>query len=36
MTQTYKKGKLYEINLSDLLADPDQPRKVIDAQGWRT
>ena len=30
---TYKKGKLYDINLSDLLADPDQPRKVVDAQG---
>ena len=29
---TYKKGKLYDINLNDLLADPDQPRKVIDAQ----
>jgi len=29
---TYKKGKLYDINLNDLQADLDQPRKVIDAQ----
>jgi hypothetical protein len=29
---TYEKGKLYDINLNDLQADPDQPRKVIDAQ----
>lgn len=29
----YDKGKLYEINLNDLQADPDQPRKIIDAQG---
>lgn len=32
-TATYKKGKLYEINLSELLADPRQPRKSMDAQG---
>ena len=30
---TYKKGQLYQINLNDLQSDPDQPRKVIDAQG---
>ncbi|MCX5855796.1 MAG: ParB N-terminal domain-containing protein, partial [Deltaproteobacteria bacterium] len=29
---TYKKGQLYQLNLNDLQADPDQPRKVIDAQ----
>lgn len=33
MTQTYKKGRLYDIDLNDLLADPDQPRKIIDPQG---
>ena len=27
---TYEKGKLYTINLSDLHADPNQPRKFID------
>ncbi|MCX5811357.1 MAG: ParB/RepB/Spo0J family partition protein, partial [Proteobacteria bacterium] len=27
---TYEKGKLYTINLSDLHADPNQPRKSID------
>jgi ParB family chromosome partitioning protein len=32
-TVTYEKGKLYNLLLSDLQADPDQPRKVIDAQG---
>ena len=30
---TYEKGKLYDLLLSDLQADPDQPRKVIDPQG---
>jgi len=30
---TYEKGRLYQLNLNDLLADPDQPRKVMDAQG---
>ncbi|MCX5856092.1 MAG: ParB/RepB/Spo0J family partition protein, partial [Deltaproteobacteria bacterium] len=29
---TYEKGKLYDINLNDLLSDPNQPRKVIDPQ----
>ena len=29
---TYEKGKLYEINLNELQADPQQPRKSIDAQ----
>lgn len=29
---TYEKGKLYDINLTDLQADPNQPRKVIDPQ----
>jgi hypothetical protein len=29
---TYEKGKLYQINLNDLLADPYQPRKSMDAQ----
>jgi len=32
-TITYKKGKPYEINLNELLADPRQPRKNMDAQG---
>lgn len=32
-TTTYKKGKFYEINLNELLADPRQPRKSMDAQG---
>jgi ParB family chromosome partitioning protein len=32
-TTSYKKGKLYDINLSDLQPDPNQPRKSIDAQG---
>ncbi len=27
----YEKGRLYYLSLNDLLADPDQPRKVIDA-----
>lgn len=27
----YERGKLYHLSLNDLLADPDQPRKVIDA-----
>ena len=30
---TYEKGKLYDINMNDLLSDPNQPRKVIDPQG---
>jgi ParB family chromosome partitioning protein len=30
---TYEKGKLFDIPLVDLQADPDQPRKIIDAQG---
>jgi ParB family chromosome partitioning protein len=29
----YEKGKLYDIPLADLQADPDQPRKVIDPLG---
>ena len=32
-TTMYKKVKLYEINLNELLADPRQPRKSMDAQG---
>ena len=28
----YEKGKLYDINLKDLLSDPNQPRKVIEPQ----
>jgi len=27
----YERGKLYHISLNDLLTDPDQPRKIIDA-----
>jgi len=29
----HEKGKLYEINLNELLVDPRQPRKSMDAQG---
>ena len=32
VSSVYEKGKLYDINLNDLLADPAQPRKVMDAQ----
>ncbi len=28
----YEKGKLYEVNLDELRADPQQPRKSIDSQ----
>jgi ParB-like chromosome segregation protein Spo0J len=28
----YEKGQLYQIALSDLQTDPNQPRKVIDPQ----
>ena len=28
--ETYEKGKLYTINISDLNADPNQPRKYMD------
>jgi ParB family chromosome partitioning protein len=28
----YEKGQLYQLNLSDLQADPNQPRKVLDPQ----
>ena len=29
---TYEKGQLYQMNLNDLQADPNQPRKVMDTQ----
>jgi ParB family chromosome partitioning protein len=29
---TYKNGKLYEIPITDLIPDPNQPRKSIDAE----
>ncbi len=29
-TSTYEKGQLYQLNLSDLQADPNQPRKYLD------
>ena len=29
---TYEKGKLYQIPITDLKSDPDQPRKVIDPE----
>jgi len=29
---TYEKGKLYQISITDLKPDPDQPRKVIDPE----
>ena len=32
ITPVYEKAQLYQINLSELQADPDQPRKVIDPQ----
>ncbi len=28
----YQKGKLYQIPITDLVPDPDQPRKVIDPE----
>jgi hypothetical protein len=28
----YEKGKLYDLNISDLQPDPDQPRKYFDEQ----
>jgi len=28
----YEKGKLYHLSLNDILADPNQPRKVMEAQ----
>lgn len=28
----YEKGKLYSLSLNDILADPNQPRKVMEAQ----
>jgi hypothetical protein len=27
---TYEKGKLYDLNIADVLPDPDQPRKYFD------
>ncbi len=32
MTATYEKGKLYQLDLSQLQADPNQPRKYMDPQ----
>ena len=32
MTQTYKKGKLYDLPIIDLKPDPNQPRKSMDPQ----
>lgn len=32
MTQTYEKGKLYDIPITDFKIDPDQPRKSMDSQ----
>ena len=32
MTQTYEKGKLYDLSIIDLKPDPNQPRKSIDLQ----
>jgi len=29
---TYKKGKLYNLNIADVRPDPDQPRKYFDEQ----
>jgi len=29
---TYEKGNLYQIPITDLKPDPDQPRKVIDLE----
>lgn len=31
-TVTYEKGQLYQLNLTDLQADPNQPRKFMDPQ----
>jgi ParB family chromosome partitioning protein len=32
MAETYEKGKLYQLPLSELFADPEQPRKFFDEQ----
>jgi ParB family transcriptional regulator, chromosome partitioning protein len=32
-TVTYEKGKLYDVPISDLKTDPNQPRKSIDPEG---
>ena len=32
MTQTYKKGKLYDLPIIDLKTDPNQHRKSMDSQ----
>ena len=32
MTQTYEKGKLYDLPIIDLMIDPNQPRKSMDPQ----
>ena len=29
---TYEKGKLYNLNLTDVQPDPEQPRKYFDEQ----
>jgi ParB family transcriptional regulator, chromosome partitioning protein len=34
MTTSYEKGKLYQIPITDLTPDPDQPRKVIDPEAF--
>ncbi len=32
LTSAYEKGKLYQIPVTDLTPDPDQPRKIIDPE----
>jgi len=32
MSASYEKGKLYQISITDLMPDPDQPRKSIDPE----
>ena len=32
MPETYEKGKLYDLPIIDLKADPNQPRKSMDLQ----
>ena len=34
-TKRYQKGKLYEVDISELHPDPEQPRKYFDEQAQR-
>ena len=34
-TTTYEKGKLFQLDLTQLQTDPNQPRKYMDPLLWR-